>query len=105
MNRHEFEITAALNNQDEEEALQTAREEPILSDEFYDANDNEMGEEMNDKELYQYDLDLCSDSRCWRFEKNAPKCTNCPYIPKDKYQERVQRINIINACRSQNKLK
>ena len=28
--------------QDEEEALQTAREEPILSDEFYDANDNEI---------------------------------------------------------------
>lgn len=36
---------------------------------------------------------------------NATKCTNCPYIKKDKYTERVQRINVINACRSQNKLK
>jgi len=57
-------------------------------------------------ELYQYDLDLCTDSKCFRFNtEGTPKCTNCPYVPKDKYQERVQRINVINACRSQNKLK
>jgi|GEM_PF-3189681 hypothetical protein len=57
-------------------------------------------------ELYQYDLDLCTDSKCFRFStKGTQKCTNCPYIPKDKYQERVQRINVVNACRSQNKLK
>jgi len=61
---------------------------------------------MKDNELYQYDLDLCTDSKCFRFAtEGTPKCTNCPYIPKDKYQERVQRINVINACRSQNKLK
>jgi hypothetical protein len=61
---------------------------------------------MKENELYQVDLDLCTDSPCFRFstEKYTPKCTNCPFT-NDKHKERVQRINVINACRSQNKLK
>jgi hypothetical protein len=41
---------------------------------------------MNDKELHQYDLDLCKDSTCWRFEQDAPKCNNCPYLITAKAQ-------------------
>lgn len=29
---------------------------------------------------YQSDLDLCSDSKCWRFKSNLVKCLNCPYV-------------------------
>ncbi len=56
-------------------------------------------------ELHQLDLDLCKDSKCVRFENELPKCDNCPYIPKDKYQERVKKANLMNAFRIQNKLK
>ena len=40
---------------------------------------------MNDKELYQADLDLCEIGKCFRFDnKDTPKCSNCPYVNKDK---------------------
>ena len=38
---------------------------------------------MKDKELYQADLDLCEIGKCFRFDKDLPKCANCPYT-KDK---------------------
>ena len=36
---------------------------------------------MSKKQLYQADLDLCTDSPCFRFStvKYTPKCTNCPF--------------------------
>lgn len=38
------------------------------------------------KEMYQYDLELCTDvPPCWRFrEESIPKCVNCPHLVKEK---------------------
>ena len=37
---------------------------------------------MDGKELYQADLELCKDTKCWRFAGNATKCSNCPHVKK-----------------------
>lgn len=38
----------------------------------------------NEKRPIQLDLELCEDTPCWRFQREAAICVNCPWVNKIK---------------------